>query len=309
MGKSFQSLLEHAKTLHLSGLSSDDMRSQLSKDGWDLDTIDRGLWQIGIKDRKNMYFGRRLKRIGIAAMVLAGFAGFCGLVVLWDRDHKSQPQSEVQGASIGEQLKEQVADYQKQLDEKYTPQPAASGDTVNSEEAGIRFSYSDDWIVSTYPYDQTYGTYQWQIEHIENTPLKQELQQKYGVSGADSTNSSAADYALINDPLARKLIVINITVTKGEENGVEKTIDEWKRSVDSAVGQMGYAADDFVAMKKNGLDGYSYHSSLDYSQIHFETKEFVFIDSLDRRIEISIHPYTSKHDSEIKKILDSFEIL
>lgn len=294
MGSNYNTLLHTVRDLKIKGKSAQAMRAELLQDGWDRHTVDRALWRLHIRDRHNTQLHRKMRMVGIVASVFLAGLALVAYSIQVDKRHTNQ--KGVAGVATSDQTQ--------------TPEisPGQLTESIDSKETGIRFSYSSDWTVQSTAPGEAGGSYKWQIEHIENAPIKKALKEKYGIPTSGSNDGSAADYALINDPLVRQLVTINITVYPADSTEVEDSLDAWKANVDRVNGQYGFSAKDFTPIVNNGINGYRYISSIELGQVNISTLEYLFLQPGKQRIEISIFPVSSKHNQQINTILQSLNI-
>lgn len=285
MGKSYGQLIDAARKLHLKGKNTDESRKKLLDQGWDMNTIDRALWQLGFRDRKNIYFINRLKKYGTATLGVAVFIAILVGVVIIDRSRlPEQEETKVAGANTGIVL---------------------SGNPTVSEEAGISFDAPSTWEIEMVADDE--GIYAWLIEPQSNREVKKELEAKYSVGDGDGTESTA-NFALLNDPLVDQLTTVNIIVTKSPPNSIDASLKEWKENIDAASGQFGLTTRNFQGTLRDGVRGYAYESHVELGEINVKTLELVFLTD-SSRVEISAFPLFSEQSAEVEKILESLKFL
>ncbi len=305
MSKKFDDLLQDIRKLRLAGKKPTEIRSHFVDYGWDIGTVDRALWQLKLRDRKNTFFLQRLKKPVIIAGITLGFAG---LVVGTLSFEKYQKNNQKEVAGVADSKTQEVQQANENMNNVSMDTILLRGQPVVSEQAGISFDYPDDWTVTEVAPEESGGVYQWQIEHIENKPIKDALEQKYNVSGTGSEDASTAQLALLNDPLVEKLSTMTINVYKAPDSEVETSLQEWRDKVDKANGQLGYSTGSYESIQLGGLQGYKYITKVAFGQINISTLDVVFIDPSNRRVEVSVYPLNNEHSVEIDKILSSLQI-
>jgi len=298
MGKSFQKLVEDIKDLRSKNADLSNLRQEMLTRGWDMNSVDRALWQLGIRDRKNVYFVQRLKKLVFIAGVLVGVFGLVFGTIYWENNIKNKDQQVVATNPASGLLSDgQVAGTTEEIGAAPLSEPVQSG------AAGIEFSFPSTWELKDESLPDLSDYYSWLIEPATNKRIKAELDKKYALN--DSEGGQLTDnVALLNDPLFDQIVTVTVSVFKSPTYSVEESIEVWKDNFDLIDGQLGISASDDQKFKVNGVNGYKYSTNVELGEIKVSTSEYVFI-TLDSRVEVSIFPAKSPRSVEIDKIINS----
>jgi len=297
MSKSFQDLVEDIKEIHSKSTDLGRLRKKMLTRGWDMNSVDRALWQLGIHDRKNIYFMKRFKKVVFTAGALVGIFGLVLGTIYWENNIKNKDLPGVAGTITGLFSKGEVAGVTEEAEVLLIPEP------VRSSEAGIEFNFPDAWEYKDESSVDSPGYYTWLIEPSSNKSIRAELDEIYRLSAVNG--SPLADgTSLFSDPLFEQIVTVTISVFQSPEYLVEESIDEWKSEFDSSAGQSGVIYSDVQKIDVNGVAGYKYTANVQLGVIEETATEYVFV-TAGSRVEVSVLPAGSGRVAEIDKIINS----
>jgi hypothetical protein len=299
MKRVYEDIYEGVHTLRMEGKSIADIRVYFISSGWDQKLVDRALWRLKLRDRKNSFFLSRARRLAIATGILVGFTGLIAGTISIEKYQKHREKT-VAGAAI---VKETQNAQTRSVDTV-----SLRGQPIVSEDAGVSFDYPSDWTLATFSPEDTGGAYQWQLEHIENKPIKEALIEKYDINSQNPDSATVAQLAFLNDPLVEKLSTITISVYKVPDYAIENSLPEWRSQVENANGSMGVSIQRFEDINVSGLPGYKYQTRVALGQLDVSTIDFVLLDTPNRRIEISVFPLKTSHVPAVNAIVNSLQL-
>lgn len=280
-------LLKDIKHLGITKDNLDAGRSQLVSKGWERADVDRALWGLGVRDRRNKYFLSRLKTLCVLSVIVIGIAIIIGGSLLADHFYKKN----------GVNPREDAA---RQAD------VGSQGGVISSDVAKIELRFPSTWELKSKP-DGTPGLYMWQIEPLTNNASRESLAKKYQQASANATLDTSS-LALLAGSGPDKIYAMTVTVYKSPDYTIEPTLDEWRQNLERQQASAGFSVDTFEKITINGYEGYSFISHISIAQISLSTQEYVFLAG-DRRIELTILPAQSDRAGEINDIVRTLKIL
>jgi len=290
----YTELVGRIKELRSKGSSKSKIRAELLKSGWDMDSIDQAMREMGYRGGKNIRFYRRVKKNLVAIAVIGLFFATVTAAITYEKNIKELL---VSGAKKVQSFG--VAGTTDEIVEFGTSLQL----TVLSG-TGISFDMPDGWVVNSTATESDKDSHLWQIEPLTNTAVRAELEGRYGPLDSDTTDLES----VLLDPLSKFLTTINVTVLQSPTHEIEGSLEEWKSGIRAKLDKedVDIELSEFEEIEVDEVKGYKYLQNFKLYGIDTSTIEYVFL--LDeQRLEISIPQINKLAQAEsVDNIINSF---